>query len=466
MTENTSAMLRRIPQVDAVLNTEKGKELCERYSAALAAEALRAELQAVRAQLLAGTGTLPTSDALLDACDKRLSVLFKPAKPVVINATGVMLHTNLGRAPMALRAAEAAKQAAVHYSALEFDLEAGIRGDRQRHVEDLLSELLGAQAAVVVNNNAAAVLLMLMATARGREVVVSRGELVEIGGSFRVPDIMAQSGCTLREVGTTNKTKVSDYQQAMGEDTAALLKVHCSNYKIVGFTESVSVESLAQLAKEAGLPLLYDLGSGALMPLEPWGLKDEPGPAQALRDGANVVCFSGDKLLGGPQAGIAVGDAELIGRMKRHPLMRALRPDKMTLGALESTLQLLRDPDIARREIPLYAMLSEDPQATRHRAESLKVQLSGIKGIDLAVVDTKAQVGGGSTPGQMLPSFGLGIRLPHGSVEALYARLRVGNTPIVGRLHQDSLVLDMRTVSADELPTLAEALQLALKEHE
>ncbi len=329
-------------------------------------------------------------------------------------------------------------------------------------MEALLRELLGAEGALVVNNNAAAVLLMLMACASGQEVVVSRGELVEIGGSFRVPDIMAQSGCTLREVGTTNKTKLSDYQLAVGEHTAALLKVHCSNYKIVGFTQAVPVAQLAEFAREKGLPLLYDLGSGAMLPLEPMGIMDEPGPAAALREGANLVCFSGDKLLGGPQAGIAVGDKALIDKMKRHPLMRALRPGKMSLAALEATLQLMRDPDMAKRELPLYAMLTQSVDDLYQSAQTLGHMLGDIQGVDTQVVKTQAQVGGGSTPGQMIPSMGLSLHPLKGSVEALGERLRVGHPPVIGRIQHDSLVVDMRSLLEGQLPLLAQALKDAL----
>ena len=460
MMKETTALLRQIPQVDALLGTQGAQTMSKEYTAGLVAQALREVLEQVRTNLLQGTGTLPDEEALLQRCKAQLESLFCTAKPVVINATGVLLHTNLGRAPMARRAAEAAKQVAQNYSSLEYDLAGGCRGDRQKHVEKLLQELLDAPGALVVNNNAAAVLLMLMAVAKGREVVVSRGELVEIGGSFRVPEIMAQSGCLLREVGTTNKTKLADYQQAIGEETAALLKVHCSNYKIVGFTESVPVAQLAQTAKDAGLPLLYDLGSGALLPLAPMGLHNEPGPREALQDGANLVCFSGDKLLGGPQAGIVVGDAELISRMKHHPLMRALRPDKMTLAALEATLQLLRDPGLAKRDIPLYAMLSATTDALYHQAEALRDMLT--EDVKTEIIQTEAQVGGGSTPGQMLPSIGLAVRPPQGAVDALCFKLRTGTVPVIGRVQHGSLVLDMRTVREEELVPLATAVNAAL----
>lgn len=466
MTENLADLLRRIPQVNAVLVTPEARALGERYSPALVARVLREKLEELRRELMAGRGEVPEPGALAEACEARLKALFQTQKPVVINATGILLHTNLGRAPMARRAAEAAKEAALNYCALEFDLKSGERGDRQEHVEALLRELLGAEGALVVNNNAAAVLLMLTACAGGREVLVSRGELVEIGGSFRVPDIMAQSGCTLREVGTTNKTRLSDYEAALGENTAALLKVHSSNYRIVGFTQSAGIAELSGLAGRAGIPVLYDIGSGAMLPLRDMGLADEPGPAEALREGASLVTFSGDKLLGGPQVGIVAGDPALIGKMKRHPLMRALRPGKMSLAALEATLQLLRDPVTARRELPLYAMLSQSEDALRQRAQAIKDALADIRGAEAWVIQTQAQVGGGSTPGQMIPSFGLALRPLRGSVAALCARLRGGETPVIGRVQHDSLVLDMRTLREGETAPLTAALRAALTEGE
>ena len=424
-------------------------------------------LDKLRDDIRSGAVTeMPSMDALASNVIFYAKRLCQPHLRRVINGTGVVLHTNLGRAPLGEIAANAVFDAARGYSNLEYDIEAGKRGSRFSHVEDLLCTLTGTEAAIAVNNNAAAVFLMLSALAAGKRVAISRGELVEIGGSFRVPEVMAQSGCSLMEVGTTNKTRLSDYEAALGENTAALLKVHSSNYRIVGFTQSAGIAELSGLAGRAGIPVLYDIGSGAMLPLRDMGRADEPGPAEALRDGASLVTFSGDKLLGGPQAGIVAGDPELIGKMKRHPLMRALRPGKMSLAALEATLQLLRDPVTARRELPLYAMLSQSEDALRQRAQAIKDALADIRGAEAWVIQTQAQVGGGSTPGQMIPSFGLALRPLRGSVAALCARLRGGETPVIGRVQHDSLVLDMRTLREGETAPLTAALRAALTEGE
>jgi L-seryl-tRNA(Ser) seleniumtransferase len=462
MSQEPHNLLRRIPQVDALLKTAQGQALSSQYSQQLVAQTLREILEEVRKRIRSGQTCVPAHAELLSACEERVSKSLQTQKPVVINATGILLHTNLGRAPLATQAAQAALDAATRYSSLEFDLDTGRRGDRQAHVETLISQLLGAQAALVVNNNAAAVLLMLAAVARGREVVVSRGELVEIGGSFRVPEVMAQSGCILREVGTTNKTKPGDYRAAIGESTAALMKVHTSNYKVVGFTQAVDIPELAEIAREAGLPLLADLGSGALLPLNVYGLQDEPSPREILAQGAQVVCFSGDKLLGGPQAGILAGNTDLIAVMRRHPLMRALRPDKMTLAALEATLQLYRDADLARRHIPLYRMLGTDQQTLRLRALALMEALKDISGLQCEVAESQAQLGGGSAPGEALASVALCLKSRLVSSNSLADRLRHGSPAVIAHIRQDAVVLDLRTVFPDQLPELTGALKAVL----
>lgn len=460
MTDVSSA-LRRIPSISQLMETAQAKALASAHSPSLAVAALRFATDALRAELLSGRQAASDVPALLARAAAWLtsqqSVQLRP----LINGTGILLHTNLGRARLAQCAGEAAMAAAVSACNLEYDLQSGKRGDRNVHAEALLCQLLGAQGALVVNNNAAAVLLMLSALCQGREVPVSRGELVEIGGSFRVPEIMAQSGCRLVEVGATNKTRLKDYQQALGEHSAALLKVHCSNYKIVGFTEEVSLAELSALAKGAKLPLLYDLGSGSLLPLSPFGIKDEPGPREALAAGADLVCFSGDKLLGGPQAGILVGRADLIQAIKLHPLMRALRPDKMTLAALEATLLLYRDGELARQQIPLYQMLGTSLEELRARAEQLQQAISGIPGLKSEIVETKAQVGGGSTPGQELPSIALALCYEAMTLVEMFEGLRLGQPPLISRIQQDRLLLDMRSLLAEDLPHVSTALQRA-----
>jgi L-seryl-tRNA(Ser) seleniumtransferase len=358
-----------------------------------------------------------------------------------LNATGVIVHTNLGRAPLPHAAVERVRVTAAGYSNLEYDLDAGARGSRQNHVATILRRLTGAEGALVVNNNAAAVLLALAALAEGREVIVSRGELLEIGDGFRIPDVLARSGARLVEIGTTNRTRAADYERAIGPETAVLLRVHQSNFRMVGFTEQAGTAELAQIAKRAALPLVDDLGSGALLPLH-----DEPQARDALAAGADLVCFSGDKLLGGPQAGIVVGRAELVDRLRRHPLQRALRADKLTLAALEGTLALYLDPERALREVPVLRMLAEPPEAIRARAD----RLAGLT--DGTVEETVARVGGGALPLAELPSFACAVD------EGLAAPLRQGEPPVVGVVRDGKLLLDCRTLADDELDEVAAAI--------
>ncbi len=362
----------------------------------------------------------------------------------VVNATGVIVHTNLGRAPLAEPALARALEVGRSYSNLEYDLEQGSRGSRQDHVAGILERVTGAEAAIVVNNNAAAVLLALAALGEGREVLVSRGELIEIGDGFRIPDVLARSGARLVEVGTTNRTRAADYEAAVTERTAAILRVHQSNFRVVGFTELPKLAELSDVAKRHGLPLVDDLGSGAFV-----DLGDEPTAQQSLAAGADLVAFSGDKLLGGPQAGIIVGRREIVERLRRHPLQRALRADKLTLAALEGTLVLYLDPERARREIPVLRMLDEPPATTRARAE----RLASLVGGD--VEETVARVGGGALPLAELPSFACAVE------EALAAPLRTGDPPVVGVVRDGRLLLDCRTVSDAEVEEVAAAVAAA-----
>ena len=353
----------------------------------------------------------------------------------------MIVHTNLGRAPLPAAALERVVEVGSGYSNLELDLASGERGSRQAHVAGALCRLTGAEAALVVNNNAAAVLLALAALAEGRAVVVSRGELVEIGDGFRIPDVLARSGARMVEVGTTNRTAAADYEAAIGPDTAALLRVHQSNYRIVGFTRSVPTHELARIAKRAALPLVDDLGSGSVL-----DLGDEPTAAASVSAGADLVCFSGDKLLGGPQAGIVVGRADLVERLRRHPLQRALRADKLTLAALEGTLALLADPETARREIPVLRMLDEPLEAVRERAERLAGLIGGV------VEETVARVGGGALPLAELPSAACAVE------EELAEELRREEPPVVGIVRDGRLLLDARTLAADEVDEAARAV--------
>jgi len=383
----------------------------------------------------------------------------------VINATGVILHTNLGRAPLAEEAASAAMDIARSYSNLELDLERGTRGSRMAHLEALLCELFGAPAAIAVNNNAAAMLLALNTLCAGREAVVSRGELVEIGGSFRIPEILERAGATLREVGTTNKTRLRDYERAIGPETGLLLRVHPSNFAIVGFAEQVSREELVGLARKRRVPMLEDVGSGALLDLRAYGLPHEPLLQEALAAGVPLACASGDKLLGGPQAGILAGTRALVDACRKNPMARALRLDKLSIAALETTLRLYRDPASREAAIPVLRMLAEPAASVRARARRAK-RLLGAERASRAgaeVVACTAEVGGGAMPGAGIPSYALSIRAPRGTAAAFARALRTGPEPVLGRIESDRLLLDLRTVDSRDVPRLVDALVLALE---
>jgi len=425
--------LRDLPSVDRLL----ADEALAGAPRPLALEAARTALRRARETIAAGGD--PGDPAA--AARAELERLVRPSLRRVLNATGVIVHTNLGRAPLAAAALARVAEVGGGYSNLELDLDSGARGSRQSHVTDVLRRLTGAEAALVVNNNAGAVLLAAAALAEGREVVVSRGELIEIGDGFRIPDVLARSGARMVEVGTTNRTRAADYERAIGPDTAAILRVHQSNYRIVGFSESVPTRELARIAAGAGLPLVDDLGSGSLL-----DLGDEPTASGSVAAGADLVCFSGDKLLGGPQAGIVVGRAELVERLRRHPLQRALRADKLNLAALEGTLALLADPERARAEIPVLRMLDEPLDAVRERAE----RLAGLVGGE--VEQTVARVGGGALPLAELESAACAIE------EELAAPLRLGSPPVVGIVRDGRLLLDARTLAADEVDEVARAV--------
>ena len=394
-------MLRAIPKVDELLGMEPLQALAGQMPAPALREAVREELEALRRRILAGdTGHIPNREDLCAAVCRRAREASLPSLRGVVNGTGVTLHTNLGRACLSRRAVEAVVGVAGGYSTLEYDVDAGRRGSRHSHVEALLCAVTGAEGAMVVNNNAAAVLLILSALGKGGEVITSRGELVEIGGSFRVPDIMVQCGCALREVGTTNKTHLSDYEWAITPETRALLKVHTSNYKIMGFTESVPLAELVALGRERGLPVIEDLGSGSLVDLEQFGIHGEPTVQQSVQAGVDIISFSGDKLLGGPQAGIIIGRKDYIETLKKHPLARALRVDKMTLAALRETLYAYTDPAMAVREIPTLAMLAVPEHVLREKAELLCRALAD-RGVTARTVPARTRWGAGPSP----PSF-------------------------------------------------------------
>lgn len=426
------------------------KELLQLHPRQVVVRAIRAAVDERRQALLAGRASDPSVDDA--AVERALDRALAPALRRVINATGVVLHTNLGRAPLAPEAIRAVEQVASGYSNLELDLQAGERGSRYAPLVPLLRELCGAESALAVNNNAAAVLLTLAALAAGKECIVSRGELVEIGGGFRIPDVMRMAGVKLVEVGTTNKTRLADYAEAIGPDTALLVKVHRSNFALVGFQAEVSAAELADLGRERGIPVYEDLGSGCLLPLERVGLPHEPTVEEAVAAGAAVVTFSGDKLLGGPQAGLIVGRRELVEKMERHPLNRALRVDKMTVAALEATLRMVRDG--REGEIPTVAMLGAERAALENRAVRLRELLAG-RGVEAQVIPCTSQVGGGSLPTAAPPSFAVAVR---GDARALHENLRRGDPAVVARIHEDRLLLDTRTLEDADLQLLAGAV--------
>ena len=450
-------LLRRIPKVDDLLRCPALEPLAAEVPASAVTEAVRQTLDALRADILAGTVTeLPSESALCTQIAEACRAARLPSLRGIINATGVVLHTNLGRACLSRRALAAAADASRGYSTLEYDLAAGERGQRYAHVEPLLCRLTGAEAALVVNNNAAAVLLILSALTAGGEVITSRGELVEIGGSFRVPDIMSACGAVLREVGATNKTRTADYAAAIGEQTRALMKVHTSNYRIVGFTGSASREELAALAHARGLPVFEDLGSGSLIDLERFGIHGEPTVQASIRAGVDVVTCSGDKLLGGPQAGILAGKREYIDVLRRHPLTRALRPDKMTLAALEATLRAYADGS-AEQELPTLAMLAAPQDELRAWAQELCIRLAA-EGIAAETAAEEDAVGGGSVPVQTLSGYAAAVTPRHCSADALAERLRRRTRPVVARIARERVLLCMRTIRPEEIDELVRAV--------
>jgi L-seryl-tRNA(Ser) seleniumtransferase len=382
-----------------------------------------------------------------------------PSLRKVINATGIVLHTGLGRAPLSASAIEAIAEGASGYCNLEYNLESGGRGHRADHVLRLLTALTGAESATVVNNNAAATFLILRTLAAGREVIVSRGQLVEIGGSFRLPMIMAESGAILREVGTTNRTRLSDYEKTIGERTAVILRVHPSNYRVVGFSESVETAALAKLAHERGLVMVDDLGSGALVDLGALGLPQEPRIGESVKAGADIVCFSGDKLLGGPQCGVIVGRRSLIERLEAHPLMRTYRVDKLTLLALEATLRTYEESSEPAADIPLLAMLTASPKQLNQRAEALLVQLrANVPGEEFRIASDVGFAGGGSLPAEELPTVVIEWRPKAASVEAAVRALRNGETPVVARVRENCVCFDLRTIAQADFDLLVVAV--------
>ena len=458
---------RTLPGVDVLLASEGFEDLLSRHPRGRVVEAIRDALFHARKEL--GEPNVSPAPSSAHAWAERVEVLLearaRPSLRDVINATGVVLHTNLGRAPLSAATLKAMADAGAGYSNLEFDLDQGARGSRYVHCVDLLRELTGAADALVVNNNAAAVVLGLNTLASGQSVLVSRGELVEIGGGFRIPDMLARSGAVLREVGTTNRTRVTDYQAAMDDgDVAAILKVHRSNFRISGFTEEAEIPALAELAAERGISLFHDLGSGLFMDPGKLGLPAEPMASESLAQGAQVVAVSGDKLLGGPQAGIILGDGDTISAMKANPLCRAFRVDKVTLAGLGATLRHYLDPAEALREIPVLAMLAAPLDGLEARARSLADGLVD-GGLDARPEAAFGMVGGGTFPGVELPSWTVRVRCDDPSASQVAARLRTQSPALVARVESDELVCDLRTVPSEGDDLLRRGLKEALAFH-
>lgn len=448
------SLYSQIPASDRLLRDPRFTPLLEQFGHTRAVALLRV-LQDEARQHIQAENALPEwcADWPLEV-EKRLKAKAQSALRPVINLTGTVLHTNLGRAQQAEEAIEAVTQAMRSPVTLEYDLDGAGRGHRDRALADLLCQITGAEEACVVNNNAAAVLLMLAATASGKEVVVSRGELVEIGGAFRIPDVMRQAGCTLHEVGTTNRTHAKDYRAAVNENTALLMKVHTSNYQIDGFTKTVEEAELAEIGRELNVPVIADLGSGSLVDLSLYGLPKEPMPQEMIAAGVSLVSFSGDKLLGGPQAGIIVGKRELIEKLQQHPLKRALRADKMTLAALEATLQLYLHPEKLAERLPTLRLLSRDAASIRAQAELLRAKIvAHFVAFDVHVESCQSQIGSGSLPVDRLPSAALTFTPRDGrgsQLEALSSRWRALSTPIIGRIYDGRLWLDLRCLEDEE----------------
>jgi L-seryl-tRNA(Ser) seleniumtransferase len=445
--------LRDLPSVDLISQTPQAQEWMAIYGRPLTIEAIRSVLSQVRSRFAKDEQptSLPDRQALLDEALQTLQDWIAPTLVPVINASGVILHTNLGRAPLSQAALQAAQAVALGYSNLEYDLKQGKRGSRLVHAESLLQRLTGAEAALVVNNNAAAVLLALTALARRRAAVIARSQLVEIGGGFRVPDVMKQSGARLLEIGATNRVHLSDFEAALAEAPALILRAHRSNFRIVGFTSEPELNEIADLAHRAGIPLVDDLGSGALLDTARFGLGHEPMVQESLAAGADLVCFSGDKLLGGPQAGIIIGRAELVGKLKKHPLARAIRADKLCLAALSATLlHYLKDE--AEQEVPIWRMISASPESLRRRAADWAEKLG-----QGTVIPGESTVGGGSLPGESLPTFLLALALR--SPDRFLARLRQARPAIIARLQDDQVVFDPRTVLVEQEPALLTSLR-------
>jgi len=456
--------LREIPSVDEILKNPACEEWLKVYPRTLVLKAIRDVLEAIRRSILKGIGQDLSPETILLEIEKTLKEMSSFSLRPLINATGIIIHTNLGRSILSKGSIINMEMIARGYSNLEYDAEKGERGKRYLHLENILKTLTDTEASFVVNNNAAAVFLVLNTLAEGKEVIVSRGELIEIGGSFRLPDVMGKSGAILREIGTTNKTHLMDYEEAINERTALLLKVHPSNYRVLGFTEGVSLQDVVILGQKNGIPVMNDLGSGCLIDLKRYGIHGEPTVKEVLKSGVDIVTFSGDKLLGGPQAGIILGKEVFIERIRKNPLARAVRIDKLTLSAMEATLMEYLDEEKAITNIPTLRMLTQSLEDIERRAKKIKRLLKRVQGsrFTVKVEQDFSQAGGGSLPLVNLPTFVVIISPRHGSVNDLEERLRKGEPPIIARIKDDAIIIDPRTVQDGEIKALVQGLKTAI----
>lgn len=458
-----SKLLRKLPKVDELLMNEKVIEASSGLLREQVVDVIRTVIETVRREILGSDEALGESyvsyDMVVDKVIQAVRNSHVKSLRRVINGTGVVLHTNLGRAKLSKSAMEAVAEVADKYSTLEYDPIKGGRGSRHVHVEKVIEKITGAEAAMVVNNNAAATTICLAALGRGKEMIISRGELVEIGGSFRIPEIMEESGAHLAEVGTTNKVKLSDYKNKINENTGAIMKVHTSNYKIIGFTEEVPLKELVKLGREENLPVIYDMGSGLMINLRDYGI-EEPTVREAMADGADIILFSGDKLLGGPQGGVIIGKKKYIDMMKSHPLARILRVDKMTLSAMEATFKEYYDDENAKEKIPVLSMLTRSEEKLKTDAEKLLEMIKKeAPALDAKVEATEDVVGGGSAPATVLKGYSVSVQWNEASSQEIERRLRMDALPIIVRINRDKVLFDVRTIAEDEYRIIADRLK-------
>ncbi|OGW51674.1 MAG: L-seryl-tRNA(Sec) selenium transferase [Nitrospirae bacterium RBG_13_43_8] len=464
--EEKQKLLSNLPKVDEILRSNQGMEWLKTYPRRYIIHAIREVIDLRRNEILKGLTSDTSEEYMMAEIENIIKRLSSYSLRSLINATGIVIHTNLGRSLLSERALENIKRVAGSYSNLEYDLKEGKRGKRYSHVKRILREVTGAEDALVVNNNAAAVMLCLNTLSKGREAIVSRGELVEIGGSFRMPEVMAASGAILREVGTTNKTHLHDYEGAINDNTALIAKVHKSNFRVMGFAEEVSVEDLANLGRKYQIPVMFDLGSGCLIDLKPFGISDEPVVKDIVNSGVDITTFSGDKLLGGPQGGVIVGKREYIERIQKNPITRAMRIDKLTLAGFEATLMEYIDEEGVVENIPTLRMLLQKPEEIKGRANRIAKKLKKeIQNAQIAVMADLSRAGGGSLPEVDLPTYVVSIKTDDHSVNEIETKLRAGDPPIISRIREDSLILDARTVREIDLAELVRGVKAALSEN-